>query len=70
MKIMLVKELYIDHPFSKEVEVLKNVEAEDATEFKGFIRVKLLGPTELSSKDSIFFFNRNSITKIVPELLK
>ncbi len=67
---MLVKELYIEHPFSKEVEVLKNVEAEDATEFKGFIKVKLLGSTELPSKDSVFFLNRNSITKIVPELLK
>ena len=68
--IMLVKELYIEHPFSKEIEVLKNVEAEDATEFKGFIRVKLLGSTEVPGKDSVFFFNRNSITKIVPELLK
>ena len=67
---MLVKELYIEHPFSKEIEVLKNVEAEDATEFKGFIRVKLLGSTEVPGKDSVFFFNRNSITKIVPELLK
>lgn len=67
---MFVKELYIEHSFSKEIEVLKNVEAEDATEFKGFIRVKLLGSTEVPDKDSAFFFNRNSITKIVPELLK
>ncbi len=67
---MLVKELYIEHPFSKEIEVLKNVEAEDATEFKGFIRVKLLDSTEIPGKDRVFFFNRNSITKIVPELLK
>ncbi len=67
---MLVKELYIEHPFSKEIEVLKNVEAEDATEFKGFIRVKLLDSTEIPGKDSVFFFNRNLITKIVPELLK
>lgn len=67
---MLVKELYIEQPSSKEFEVLKNVEAEDTTEFKGFIRVKLLGSTEAPGKDSIFFFNRNSIAKIVPELLK
>ncbi len=67
---MLVKELYIEHPFSKEIEALKNVEAGDATEFKGFIKVKLLDSTEIPGKDSVFFFNRNSITKIVPELLK
>ena len=67
---MLVKELYIEHPFSKEIEVLKNVETEDSTEFKGFIKVKLPGSSEVPGKDSVFFFNRNSITKIVPELLK
>ncbi len=67
---MLVKELYIENQFTKKIEALKNVEAEDATEFKGFIRVKLLGSTEVPGKDSVFFFNRNSITKIVPELLK
>lgn len=67
---MFVKELHVKHPITKEIEVLKNVEAEDATEFKGFIRVKLLGSTEVPGKDSVFFFNRNSITKIVPELLK
>ena len=37
MQIMLVKELEIEHPFSKEIEVLKNVEAEDSTEFEGFL---------------------------------
>ncbi len=67
---MLVKGLYIEHPFSKEIEVLKNLEAEDSTEFEGFVKVKLLGSTEIPDKDNVFFFNRNSITKIVPELLK
>ena len=67
---MLVKGLYIEHPFSKEIEVLKNLEAEDSTEFEGVVKVKLLGSTEIPDKDNVFFFNRNSITKIVPELLK
>ena len=67
---MLVKELYIKNPYSERVEALKNLKAEDSTEFPGFLKVELLGSTEVPSKDNIVFFNKNSIFKIVPELLK
>ena len=67
---MLVKELYVKNPFTKRVEVLENLELEDSTEFSGFFRVKFLGSAEVPSKDNIILFNRNSVPKIVPELLK
>ena len=67
---MLIKELYIKNLETKQVEALKNLKAEDSTEFSGFLRVELLGATEVPSKDNVVFFNKNSISKIVPELLK
>ena len=67
---MLVKELYVKNPVTKRVEVLENLEFEDSTEFSGFFRVEFLGSAEVPSKDNIVFFNKNSISKIVPELLK
>ena len=67
---MLVKELYIKNPVTKRVEVLKNLEIEDLTEFSGFFRVEFLGSADVPSKYNIVFFNKNSIFKIVPELLK
>ena len=63
---MLIKELYIKNPYSERVETLKNLTAE----FSGFLRVELLGVTEVPRRDNIVFFNKNSIFKIVPELLK
>ncbi len=67
---MLVKELYIKNPYSEQVEVLKNLKAEDSAEFSGFLKVEFLDSTEVSSKDNVAFFNKNSIFKIVTELLK
>ena len=67
---MLIKELYIKNPYSERVETLKNLKAEDSAEFSGFLRVELLGVTEVPRRDNIVFFNKNSIFKIVPELLK
>ena len=67
---MLVKELYIKNPFTKRVEVLENLEPEDATEFSGFFRVEFLCSADAPSKDNIVFFNKNSIFEIVSELLK
>ena len=66
---MFVKELHVKQPITKEIEVLKDVEAEDSFDFKGFILVKLLVTTEISGKNSVFYFNRNLITKIVPHSL-
>lgn len=67
---MLIKELYIKNPYSKRVETLKNLKAEDSAEFSGFLRVEFLSSAEVPCKDNIVFFNKNSIFKIVPELLK
>ncbi len=66
---MFVKELHVKQPITKEIEVLKDIEAEDSFDFKGFILVKLLVPTEDPGKDTVFYFNRNLITKIVPHSL-
>ena len=67
---MLIKELYIKNPYSKRVETLKNLKAEDSAEFSGFLKVEFLDSTEVPSKDNVVFFNRNLILKIVPEFLK
>ena len=67
---MLIKELYIKNPSTKQVEALKNLEVVDSTEFSGFLKVEFLDSTEVPSKDNVVFFNRNLILKIVPELLK
>ena len=67
---MLVKELYIKNPVTKRVEVLKNLEIEDSTEFSGFIKVEFKYGEKEPDKDRVIFFNRNLIVKIVPQLLK
>ncbi len=67
---MLVKELYLRDLMTNEPVLLENLEVEDATEFKGFLRVKFLGSAKEPGKDNIAFFNRDVVIKILPELLK
>ena len=66
---MLVKELYIKNLVAKRGEVLKNLELKDSKKIEGFVEIKLLDEKKAMYEDSVFFLNRNSIFKIVPELL-
>ncbi len=61
---MLIKEIYVKNPFIKGPIIYKNIETEDSTEFKGFIRVKLLEPTKASRKDSVFFLTKIQLLKL------
>ena len=67
---MLVKELYIKNPVAKRGEVLKDLELKDSKKIEGFVEIKLLDEKKAMYEDSVFFLNRNSIFKIVTELLK
>ncbi len=67
---MLVKKLCTKDPFNDEPIVYENLEAEDSTDFEGFIKLKLLKDNEHVKVERVMLLNRNTVLLIVPETSK
>ena len=67
---MRIKEMVVEHEFTKQPIIVKNLEAEDSSEFEGFLRVKFLEAYKEFSAGDIVFINRDRVLKVIPLLLK
>lgn len=67
---MLIKEIHVKNPFTKESIIYKNLDAEDAMELEGFIKVKFMKDFKDFSAGTVAYFNRNIVLKIIPEIIR
>ncbi len=67
---MLVKKLCTKDPFNDEPIVYENLEAEDSTDFEGFIKLRLLKDSDHVKVERVMLLNRNTVLLIVPETSK